>query len=319
MTSAATRRASGSASTQFHAGNLERVERFALNLLTTQTHDTKRSADVRTRIAMLASMPSEWAAHVERWLELTEPLRDSGAPDDVERYFIFQTLVGALPIAAERIDAYLLKAFREAGRNTNHITPNLEWEDAVRRFCASLASCEPFLADFEPFAARVAAAGDRAALGQLTLKLTVPGIPDIYQGDELPLRSLVDPDNRLPVDWEWREAMLRRLMGGSPPNAETYKLFLTLRLLGLRARRPAPFAGDYEPLEAGESTCAFVRGGEVLVAVAIRPGVIEGSLSAPAGRWRDVLRGEERTFAGSEPVARVLGDYGLAVFERAEG
>lgn len=306
---------------QFHAGNLERLERFPLNMLTSQTHDTKRSGDVRTRIAMLASAPSEWAAHVARWLELTEPLRDSGAPDNAERYFIFQTLIGALPIAAERIDDYLLKAFREAGLNTNHISPNLEREAAVRRFCASLRVCEPFLADFEPFAARVAATGDRAALGQVTLKLTVPGIPDIYQGDELPLRSLVDPDNRLPVDWEWREAMLRRLMGGSRPDAETYKLFLTLRLLGLRARRPAPFSGGYEPLDAGDGACAFVRGGEVLVVVAIRPGRAEpdGEIALPRGRWRDVLHGEERSFARSEPVARVLGEYGLAVYERDAG
>jgi len=308
----------GIAVERFHAAGLERAHRFPFSMLTTQTHDAKRSGDVRARIGMIASMPAAWAAHVARWLELTEPLRDCGAPDDVERYFIFQTLVGASPIAAERVDDYLLKAFREAGRNTNHISPNLEWEQAVRRFSASLRSCEPFLADFGPFAARVAAAGDRAALGQLVLKLTAPGVPDIYQGDELPLRSLVDPDNRRPVDWDWRQAMLRRLMGGSPPNAETYKLFLTLRLLGLRARRPAPFAGDYEPLEAGEQTCAFVRGGEVLVAVAVRPGEISGQLRGIGGRWNDVLRGEERSLARSEPVARVLGDYGLGVFERAD-
>ncbi len=112
--------------------------------------------------------------------------------------------------------------------------------------------------------------------------------------------------------------MLRRLMGGSPPDAETYKLFLTLRLLGLRARRPEPFTGGYEPLEAGERACAFVRGGDVVVAVAVRLGEIEGELHAPRGRWRDVLRGEERSFASREPLARVLGDYGLAVFERAD-
>ncbi len=302
----------------FHAGNLERAQRFPQNLLTTQTHDTKRSGDVRARIAMLASMPEQWAEHVGRWLELTEPLRHAGAPDDVERYFLFQTLVGALPIDAERIDAYVEKAFREANRNTNHIEPNREWEAAVRHFCASLRTHEPFLADFEPFAATVAGAGDRAALRQLALKLTAPGIPDIYQGDELPLRSLVDPDNRRPVDWDFHQAMLRRLMGGSPPVAETYKMFLTMRLLGLRARRPAPFAGSYEPLDAGERACAFVRGGEVLVAVAIRPGKIEGELRAPRGRWQDVLRGEERSFSGREPLDALLGDLGVAAFERGE-
>jgi (1->4)-alpha-D-glucan 1-alpha-D-glucosylmutase len=229
---------------RFHAGCIERAERFPLNLLTTMTHDAKRSADVRARIGALASMPSEWQAHVERWFELTDGLRsESGAPDDAERYFLFQTLVGAWPIASERIDEYLEKALREAKRNTNWVEQNHEWEGAVKRFARALYDERSFLDDFEPFVGRVAEAGDRAALGQLVLKLTAPGIPDIYQGDELPFRALVDPDNRRPVDFDWRQAMLRRLMGGSPPAAGTRKLFVTLRLLGLRARRPAPFAG----------------------------------------------------------------------------
>src|SRR5262249_8105215 len=117
---------------RFHAGNLERAERFPLNLLTTQTHDAKRSADVRARIAALSWMPEEWASHVERWLDITESLRLDGAPDDVERYFIFQTLVGAWPIEAERIDAYMEKALREAKRNTNWIDQNHDWEAAVK-------------------------------------------------------------------------------------------------------------------------------------------------------------------------------------------
>ena len=227
----------------FHASCVERLERFPQNLLTTQTHDAKRSADVRARIDALSSMPDEWAAHVGRWFELTESHRDGGAPDDVERYFLFQTLVGAWPIGAERIEAYMEKALREAKRNTNWIEPNADWEEAVRRFSRSLYTDEAFLADFEPFARRVAAVGERASLGQLVLKLTAPGIPDMYEGDELAFRALVDPDNRRPVDFDWRQAMLRRLMGGATPDAETRKLFATLRLLGLRARRPEPFAG----------------------------------------------------------------------------
>ena len=106
------------------------------------------------------------------------------------------------------------KALREAKRNTNWVDQNHEWEQAVKQFCRSLYACRPFLDDFEPFVARVAAAGDRAALGQLVLKLTSPGVPDTYQGDELPYLALVDPDNRRPVDWDYRQAMLRRLMGG---------------------------------------------------------------------------------------------------------
>ena len=165
MTSGAIRPGSGSTS----AGSTRRassaLERFPLNLLTTQTHDAKRSADVRARIDALSSMPDEWAAHVGRWFELTDSRRDGGAPDDVERYFLFQTLVGAWPIAADRIEAYMEKALREAKRNTNWIEPNADWEEAVRRFCRSLYADEAFLADFEPFA-RAGGGGRRARLAR---------------------------------------------------------------------------------------------------------------------------------------------------------
>ena len=300
----------------FHASCVERLERFPLNLLTTQTHDAKRSADVRARIDALSSMPDEWATHVGRWFELTNSHRDGGAPDDVERYFLFQTLVGAWPIGAERIEAYMEKALREAKRNTNWTQPNDGWEDAVRRFGRSLYTDEAFLADFEPFARRVAAVGERASLGQLVLKLTAPGIPDMYEGDELAFRALVDPDNRRPVDFDWRQAMLRRLMGGALPDDETRKLFVTMRLLGLRARRPEPFAGSYEPIDAGPSTCAFVRGGDVLVVVAVRAGAVEGTIDGPGGQWRDVLRSEERSFDSRTPVKDIAVELGIAVFER---
>ena len=147
----------------------------------------------------------------------------------------------------------MVKALREAKRNTNWVEQDHDWEEAVRRFCGALYDDRGFL---EPRSSRSPRAsrqqGERAALGQLVLKLTAPGIPDIYQGDELSYRALVDPDNRRPVDWAWRQAMLRRLMGGSPPVAETRKLFLILRLLGLRARRPEAFvAGAYEPRGRG--------------------------------------------------------------------
>ena len=304
---------------QFHAGCAERAERFPIGLLTTMTHDAKRSADVRARIGALSTMPAEWRAHVERWFALTDGLRSSeGAPDDVERYLLFQTMVGAWVISPERVEAYMEKALREAKRNTNWVEQNAEWEAAVKRFTHAVYSEQAFIADFEPFAVRVAEAGDRAALGQVVLKLTAPGIPDIYRGDEMPFRALVDPDNRRPVDFDYNQAMLRRLMGGSPPVAQTRKLFVTLRLLGLRARRPAPFAAGYEPVDAGDGACAFVRGGDVLVVVGVRGGPdFSGALvDPPGGRWRDVLRGEEHSFDPGVPVARVVGEHGVAVFER---
>ena len=302
---------------RFHAGCLERARRFPHNLVTTMTHDAKRSADVRARIGALATMPGDWAAVVERWFELTEPLREDGAPDDVERYFLFQTLVGAWPIERERIQEYMLKALREAKRNTNWVHQNREWEQAVVRFSGALYDDHRFLALFEPFAARVGVAGERVALGQLVLRLTVPGVPDIYQGDELSYRALVDPDNRRPVDFDWRQAMLRRLMGGAPVVDENRKLFLTMRLLGLRARRPDVFGGAYEPLDADPGACAFVRGGDMLTVVAVRDAAREATLSEPPrGRWRNVLTGEELTFSAREPLTRLLDDYGIGVFER---
>ena len=273
---------------RFHEANATRHEHHPEGMLTTATHDTKRSGDTRARIAALSTMADEWVAAVERWLESTERLRSAdGAPDDVERLFMFQTLVGVWPIELERLDQYLVKAMREAKRTTNWTSPDSDWERAVRNFARVLVDDGAFLADFEPFAARVAAAGERLALAQVVLKLTCPGVPDIYQGDELELLALVDPDNRRPVDWGLREAELRRLLGGGRPTRASIKLWTIARLLGLRARRPGPFApgtsGHYEPLDAGARACAFLRGGEVLVVVERRraPGVPCGA--PPAG------------------------------------
>jgi (1->4)-alpha-D-glucan 1-alpha-D-glucosylmutase len=297
----------------FHEANRERSERFPHNLLITQTHDTKRSGDVRARIGTLAAMPDEWAAHVRRWLEACSPLP---GPDPVERYFIFQTLVGAWPIEADRLVAYMEKALREAKRTTNWIEPDRAHEDRVQAFCRRLYEHRAFLADFEPFAQRVAAAGDRAALGQLLLKLTVPGVPDIYQGDELLALSLVDPDNRRPVDWARRRALLGELRRGAAPTDETRKLWLIVRSLALRAQRPDAFAGAYTPLAAGDDACAFVRGDAVLAATALRAGAPTGTVSVPAGVWRDVLHGGERRLGGPVPVAELVGDLGVALLER---
>jgi (1->4)-alpha-D-glucan 1-alpha-D-glucosylmutase len=303
---------------RFHADCLDRAERLPRNLVTTMTHDAKRSGDVRARIGALAGVAGDWVAVVHRWFELTDRLRTAGAPDDIERYFIFQTLVGAWPIELERVQEYMVKAMREAKRSTNWVEQDHFHEEAVTRFCAALWESDEFLREFEPFVARIATLGERAALGQLVLKLTVPGVPDIYQGDELPFRALVDPDNRRPVDWDWRQAMLRRLMGGAPPTAETLKMFLIMRLLGLRARRPELFVGSsYEPLDAGPRACAFLRGAELLVVVAVRPSGLEDAvLSAPGGQWRDVLTAEERSFSSRAPLPSVLGAHGFGVFER---
>jgi (1->4)-alpha-D-glucan 1-alpha-D-glucosylmutase len=155
---------------EFHRGC---QTRSAHNLLTTQTHDTKRSGDVRARIGALAGMAREWAEHVHRWRELRPP-------DWNEGYLILQTLVGAWPLELERLEGYVQKALREAKVHTNWVEPDLEYERRVRDWCRGLYSNRAFLDELEPFAERVARVGERSALGQTLLKLTSRGVPDIY-------------------------------------------------------------------------------------------------------------------------------------------
>jgi (1->4)-alpha-D-glucan 1-alpha-D-glucosylmutase len=308
----------------FHDANLRRAERFPHNLLETQTHDTKRAGDVRARIGALAGLAGEWRSQVLRWRELTAHLRADGIPDATEEYLIYQTLVGAWPISEERLRGYLEKALREGKRTSSWAAPDERHEARVQEFAVALLSERPFLDAFEPFVERVAAEGRRSALAQLLLKLTVPGVPDIYQGDELEALNLVDPDNRRPVDWELRRETLARLREGAAP--EGYgerKLDLLLRALALRARREGTFAdGDYQPLDAGDGLCAFARGGEVLVAVGVR-GWDEAQIELPGelhGRWRHLLRGRDEAVVeldGRVPAATLLDGDGLALLERA--
>ena len=305
---------------RFHARNAERARRFPHGLLITSTHDTKRSGDVRARIGALAAMPHAWRARVLRWRELNAPLREGGAPDANEEYLLYQTLVGAWPIGLDRLQAYMRKAMREAKLNTSWVRPDPEWEARVAEFCERLLQHPPFLEDFEPFAAEVAERGRHAALGQLLLKLTCPGVPDIYQGDELEDLALVDPDNRRPVDWERRLSALTELRSGGAPTAETAKLHLIVTALELRARRPAAFAGAYLPVPAGPTVCAFLRGDhEVLVVVRVRPGGV-GSLVLPwaaAGAWRDLLDGELHELERVVPIDEVPGAPGIGLLERS--
>jgi (1->4)-alpha-D-glucan 1-alpha-D-glucosylmutase len=272
----------------FHRANRERAESWPHSLLTTHTHDAKRSGDVTARLVALSGMADEWADAVGRWRELTAHLRPEGAPDGNEEYLVFQVLVGAWPIGRERLLGFVEKALREAKTNTSWVAQNVLWEAAVKVFCFGLYDEEPFRRDFEPFAARVAGAGRRFALGQLLLKLTSPGVPDVYQGDELELLQLVDPDNRGPVDWDVRRRALASVHAGADPTTDSAKLHVLVRALAVRAERPETFASAYEPLDAGDGICAFRRGGDVAVVVPIRPGASKGDVRLGAG-WRDVL------------------------------
>jgi (1->4)-alpha-D-glucan 1-alpha-D-glucosylmutase len=245
----------------FHEGQAKRGPR---SLLTTFTHDTKRSADVRARLAALTWAPDEWERLV----------RAVGAEGEDE-YHVLQTVVGAWPLEPERLDAYVEKALREGKRTSSWADPDEQAERRVQRYGRRLLESQ----EVERFVEHVRPLGRELARGQLLLKLTSPGVPDIYQGDELETLSLVDPDNRRAVDWLLRERLLER---GDDP-----KQRLTRQALGLRAHRADAFAGGYEPVDLGPDVCAFTRDGEVLVAVPLRP----GAEATPPGGWREVAPG----------------------------
>jgi len=268
---------------QFHQANLLRAEKWPRNLLITQTHDTKRSGDVRARIGALSSFADEYAALAREWLRAGGP-----GPDELEQLFVFQTMLGAHPISEDRVRAYVEKALREAKRNSNWIEPDEAYERRVADFALEV----PSFPGFAEFAEKLAEAGHRAALAQTLLKLTAPGIPDIYQGDELVTLSLVDPDNRRPVDWSHRRHLLRTVkQKGTVPflsARDEEKLRLVVSALDLRRERPEAFAGSYEPLGAGPDVCAFVRGGEVMTVAVLRDPGLEAIIAVPWDRPRRV-------------------------------
>lgn len=310
----------------FHEGNAARALRHPDALLSVMTHDAKRSLDTRARLATLSQVADRWASVARHWLETSERhcsvVDGRSAPDLPERYFVLQTLVGVWPIEPERLDGYLEKALREAKRNSSWVQQNEPYEQAVKRYARELAADAAFAAEFEAFLAEIAPRALRTTLGQLALKLTSPGVPDTYQGDEFEFRALVDPDNRRPVDWELRRARLDHLLGGGLPGEELgdRKLWLTSRLLGLRVRRPELFSAGYRPLEAGPAGCVFLRGEGLLVAVALPRVGAEPDPAVtglPGGRWRELLSGEERGFdAGARLSELVDAELGLGVYER---
>jgi (1->4)-alpha-D-glucan 1-alpha-D-glucosylmutase len=266
----------GVAVDDFHDANEKRAARFPRHLLTTYTHDTKRSPDVRARIVALTWLAEEWSERVHAWRRELGPLDDPR-----EELLVLQTLAGAAPIERERLDGYLQKALREGKVNTNWLSPNEHHERRVQEWAARAAA----LLERDPFLERVREVGRRLAVAQLFLKLTCPGVADLYRGDELEDLSLVDPDNRRPVDWEARRSALAALVGGAPPDARTLKLYVTWRTLRFRAEHEDAFAGAYERVSLGNGVCAFTRGGAVLAAAAVDPSVTP---RAPDG-WRDVL------------------------------
>jgi (1->4)-alpha-D-glucan 1-alpha-D-glucosylmutase len=314
----------------FHSANALRARDWPLSMLATSTHDTKRSEDVRARINVLSEMPSEWRSAVSRWGRLNGDkkviVNGEPAPSRDDEYLLYQTLLGAWPSDGsgllrftDRIVAYMLKASKEAKQRTSWIYPQQEYDAALERFVRSILQQgeSPFLADFLALEERVASFGMLNSLTQLLLKLTSPGIPDVYQGTELWDYSLVDPDNRRQVDFSKRVRMLEELDRGARkagkegladfasrlmthPEDGRVKMYVLSRTLAYRRRHLRMFTkGGYAPVECvGQRKlhiCAFSRTlrGESALVVAPRFFAVLG-----AERWP--LADAERFWSGTK-------------------
>ena len=303
----------------FHERNLDRHRNWPATLLATSTHDTKRSEDVRARMLAISEIPELWRRSLQRWRTVNRRWKkdviESEAPDPDEEYLLYQTLLGTWPVAGngkpvenvgteyiERIQAYMTKALNEAKLNTSWIQPNEEWLAATRDFVAKVLEAGPknkFLPAFLPVAEEITRLGAVNSLAQTLLKLTSPGVPDIYQGNEVWDYSLVDPDNRRPVDYKVRAEMLSCLSSKTPeellqnwPDGRI-KLFLTQRALHFRNEHVDLFqSGKYLPLRAtgsfADCCISFARQLDRDWAIVIVPRLSSRIGFPPIGdRWKD--------------------------------
>ena len=317
---------------EFHAACQEAAGRRPHAMLTTSTHDTKRSEDVRARLALLSEVPDEWTRAVARWSAMNDRHRRGEWPDRNAEYLYYQALVGAHPLPPERALTYMEKAVREAKRHTSWLAPNAEYETAVKEFVAATLADAEFTTDVAAFVRPLLMAGWMNALSMKLITLTAPGVPDLYQGSELWDLSLVDPDNRRPVDYDLRRRLLdevengltadtawRRLDEGLP------KLLVTRRALQVRAEHPEAFASAaYQPLSVrgprAEHLIAFARGAQVVtlaprLVIGLAGGWSETHVALPTGHWRDELTGRE--FEGGEvDVDSVLDEFPVGLLVR---
>jgi (1->4)-alpha-D-glucan 1-alpha-D-glucosylmutase len=274
----------GIAPAEFHRMQAARVASWPETMTTLSTHDTKRSEDVRARLAVLSEIPGEWAGPFRRWAA-RHPL-----PDRSLDLLAWQNLVGAWPISEERMVGYLGKASKEAKVVTSHVDAVAEVDEVVAAWPGAVLGDAELVAEIEEFVGRIAGPGRSNSLGQKLLQLAGPGVPDVYQGTELFEYSLVDPDNRRPVDWAARRDLLARLDDGWRPDVDAdgaAKLLVTAAALRLRRTRPELFTG-YRPVPAqgpaAEHAVAFARS-DALVAVVTRLPV---GLAARGG-WEDTV------------------------------
>lgn len=323
----------GSTPDAFHAAMQHAVARHPRSMISTSTHDTKRSEDVRIRIGLLAEQPAEWRAVVLRWREIHGPKWGDAEPDHNVEYLIYQTLVGAHPLPIERLLAFLTKATREAKVHTTWMYPDERYEASVEAFARSLDADALFRDELRTFVAALTVASRVAALAQTLIKATAPGIPDFYQGSELWTSSLVDPDNRTAVDFARRETLMA---ASNSPRIEhddlgATKQQLIISALAVRREFPTAFVGDnasYTPLATtgeGQHACiAFERGDSVITVATIRPVTVgrggwgDTTITLPNGTWSNRLDPSAPRWSGEVRLATLLGQLGVALLVRDE-
>ena len=343
----------------FHAQNGTRLRDWPATLLATSTHDTKRSEDVRARILAISELPQLWRTSLQRWRAINRrwkrKLEDDFAPDPNEEYLFYQTLLGSWPLGTteaspeyiERIQAYMAKALKEAKMNTSWIQPNEQWDSAMSDFVARVLDPSPknkFLPTFLPLAEQIAQLGAINSLSQLALKLTVPGVPDIYQGSEIWNFTLVDPDNRRLVDYQQRRDLLASLEMASPEELlqkwqdGRIKLLVTQRLLRFQREQTELFKrGNYVPLavsgEFADCCVAFTREYEGKWIAILVPRLSSRVGFPPIGeKWKDTavelpasisIEGATEIFSGREldrnvlPLAEAMSALPFAVYSNA--
>ena len=322
-----------------HSANALRRQKWSRSMVATSTHDTKRGEDVRARLAVLSELPETWALWVAEWQELAHQhlttVEDLGAmPSAVDQYLFYQTVLGAYPLDeaatgedfTNRVVAYAEKAAREAKQNTSWLSPNEGYETALKAFVSGMLGDPAFRKSLSDKVDILATHGASNSLAQVVLRIAAPGIPDTYQGSEFWDLTLVDPDNRRPVDYAARRAALIGLEGTSAPALrDAYrdgrvKLHVLRASLRLRREMPRTFIeGDYTSLDAGEDIVAFARqheSGTVVAAVTRRPHRVTGGTTpwAVGKAWGDhtvpVARGTWRDVFTS--ATHVVTDTGLA-------
>jgi len=324
----------GVAPESFHRFCARAAAGWPCGMLATSTHDTKRSEDVRARLAVLSEIPGAWRRAVTEWTAINAHRRRHGLPDPDAEYQLYQALVGAWPISSERVLAYLEKATREAKQLTSWIAPDPAYEQALGEFAAGALADPRFVSALEEFLPPVIEAGRLNSLAMKLACLTAPGVPDVYQGTELWDLSLVDPDNRRPVDFGLRRRLLAELDALGDRAVEVAwarreeglpKLLLVSRALRLRAERPDLFArGSYEPLPVTGGRAAhgvaFCRGGGAVTVIPRLTVALAGdwgdtAVALPAGRWVDRFTGCAHE-GGPAPMAGLLARFPVALLAR---